>query len=171
MHYQRWRISDEGRRLTKRHVRGSESERFWAQVEKTDNCWNWTGALMGHGYGHFQRDDGRDVRVHRWAYAHLVGPIPDGLWVDHTCHNRRCVNPKHLRPITARGNCLNRIAANPRSKTGRRGVWLNKSGSFRAVARFEKGGPYRTLGVFQDIEEAAWLADRVQEELIEMECA
>jgi len=125
---------------------------------------------MGWGYGHFTADGGKDIRAHRWAYVHLAGPIPDGMMLDHKCHNRRGVNPDHLRPITSRGNNLNRERCSPRSKTGRRGVVQTPSGRYRAQARFVKYGKYLSLGVFDTIEEAAWVSERAQEELIEMEC-
>jgi hypothetical protein len=39
-------------------------------------------------------------------YEALVGPIPDGLFLDHTCRNRNCVNPQHLDPVTNKENIL-----------------------------------------------------------------
>jgi hypothetical protein len=44
------------------------------------------------------------IRAHRFAYELLVGPIPEGLVIDHLCRNRRCVNPAHLEPVTAEEN-------------------------------------------------------------------
>lgn len=94
----------------------TDLERFWAKVNKTDDCWLWTAAAQ-HGYGKFKAD-GRPVRVHRWAYKMFVGPIPAGLTIDHTCHtrdvatcvggddclHRRCVNPSHLEAVTQKVN-------------------------------------------------------------------
>jgi hypothetical protein len=76
-------------------------------VDKTQDCWNWTGAL-DNGYGRFQGGPrGSKVhRAHRLAYELLVGPIPEGLVLDHLCRNRRCVNPDHLEPVTNRINVL-----------------------------------------------------------------
>lgn len=101
----------------KRSPAGPETEtRFWAKVEKTETCWLWTGALAG-GYARFWWDD-KNRQGHRLAYELLVGPIPDGLDLDHLCHNstdcslvalcphRRCVNPAHLEPVTRRENLL-----------------------------------------------------------------
>jgi hypothetical protein len=87
-------------------------DRFWAKVDVRgpDDCWHWTGSRV-KGYGTFglgRRVDGT-VLAHRFAYEIAVGPIPDGMSVDHECHNgsgcragdaclhRRCVNPSHLR--------------------------------------------------------------------------
>lgn len=68
-------------------------------------CWVWTGAKGPLGYGRMGID-GKTVQVHRFAYEHLVGPIPEGLDVDHVCRNPSCVNAPggHLEPVTHREN-------------------------------------------------------------------
>jgi hypothetical protein len=81
--------------------------RFWKRVARTDACWLWTGATTGYGYGQFYLGLGqRRVRAHRFSYELLVGPIPDGLVLDHLCRVRLCVNPAHLEPVTQRENIL-----------------------------------------------------------------
>lgn len=82
----------------------SALERFEASYEVTANgCWQWTGSLVQKGYGAL-RDAGVNCRAHRWSYEHFVGPIPDGLTLDHLCRNRGCVNPEHLEPVTSLEN-------------------------------------------------------------------
>jgi hypothetical protein len=89
-------------------IRKSVEERFWAKVEKTDGCWLWTGAISGksgtasaaRGYGYFGVTSKKIVRAHRWAYETLVGPIPEGMELDHLCHITTCVNPNHLEAVT-----------------------------------------------------------------------
>lgn len=83
----------------------SEKEvmKFWSQVDAQGDCWEWTGALS-HGYGRFFCKTLREGRAHRVAWELLVGPIPEGLHIDHLCMNKRCVNPDHLEPVANRVN-------------------------------------------------------------------
>lgn len=87
----------------------SVAERFWPKVEKTDSCWPWRGSVDRKGYGRL-RVDGRTALAHRIGYELCVGPIPEGLTLDHLCRNRGCVNPAHLEPVTHRENCLRAVS-------------------------------------------------------------
>lgn len=66
-------------------------------------CWVWQGATRANGYGSVQYCGAPD-RAHRAYYRHFVGPIPDGLALDHLCFVTNCVNPSHLEPVTAAEN-------------------------------------------------------------------
>lgn len=83
-------------------------QRFMQKVDKTSaGCWEWTAARSSSGYGQFGPGGrGSQALAHRWAYEFFVGPIPDGLELDHLCRNRACVNPEHLEPVTHRVNAL-----------------------------------------------------------------
>jgi hypothetical protein len=69
----------------------------------TDGCWLWTGKRDRGGYGLVCRQQQWRL-AHRAVYEALIGPIPEGLELDHTCSNRSCVNPKHLEPVTRQEN-------------------------------------------------------------------
>jgi hypothetical protein len=90
----------------KRKSNGGWIARFWSRVDtRQDGCWMWTGAHSAAGYGYF-RLHGRMLRAHRVSYELAVGPIPDGLTLDHLCRNPSCVNPAHLEPVTMRENTM-----------------------------------------------------------------
>lgn len=79
-------------------------ERLMAKVERAVgplDCWEWTGFKNKLGYGRFYVDRANGIRqAHRVSYELHVGPIPDGLVIDHLCRNPGCVNPGHLEPVT-----------------------------------------------------------------------
>lgn len=93
-------------------TKDSAEDRFWAKVSVTGFCWLWTRAKNAYGYGVFQLvptykgKGGKQVKAHRHAYELLVGPIPDGMQLDHLCRVRSCVNPDHLQPVDNRTNAL-----------------------------------------------------------------
>lgn len=90
------------------HRKAPASELFEARIERTDSCWNWVGTIALNGYGTIKIGGRKGSRVyaHRLAYSMFVGPIPDGMDLDHLCRNRRCANPSHLEPVTRQTNVL-----------------------------------------------------------------
>ena len=85
----------------------TRDERFdekWSPEPNT-GCWLWEAGTNHDGYGQF-RSGGERVLAHRYAYVRWVGPIPDGLQLDHLCRVPPCVNPEHLEPVTCRENLL-----------------------------------------------------------------
>ena len=79
--------------------------RFWSKVDRSGDCWIWGAYVNNTGYG-IVKVDGRCEKAHRIAYQISVGPIPDGLTIDHLCRNKTCVNPAHMEPVTIRVNVL-----------------------------------------------------------------
>jgi len=76
------------------------AERFDTKVRKTEGCWYWTGAIGTGGYGRIGTGEGKRLeQAHRVAYELYVGPIPEGLHIDHLCRTRSCVRPDHLEPV------------------------------------------------------------------------
>lgn len=89
----------------RQQIRQGFEDKFWARVRPTGFCWEWTGQLDAHGYGTVKTPDARtQSKAHRVSYELMVGPIPEGLVIDHLCRNTVCVNPDHLEPVTTAEN-------------------------------------------------------------------
>lgn len=107
------------RGMCRRHYEGDAVRRLYERVDRRPaGCWLWTGTIAPNGYGYFAIK-GRSQQAHRVAYELLVGPIPDGLDLDHLCRVRACVNPDHLEPVT-------------RSENNRRGFEARKAEAIAA---------------------------------------
>jgi hypothetical protein len=89
-------------------------------VNALTGCWIYRGSIDDEGYGRFG-----SRMAHRHYYEQLVGPVPDGLVLDHLCARRNCVNPAHLEPVTPQENQARAVAyrqlASTRSTTCRKG--------------------------------------------------
>ncbi len=97
-------------------------------VDPVTGCWNWQRAIGSHGYGQISAD-GVQKLAHRYSYERTKGPIPKGLYICHSCDNRRCVNPDHLWPGTCKQNHQDAL----QKGRGRRGVNRGEDGG---MARF-----------------------------------
>lgn len=84
--------------------------------ERVGPCWPWRASRTSAGYGQF-RHNGRPQLAHRLAYETFVGPIPEGMTIDHLCRNRVCVNPFHMEIVTLAENSR-RGAVRERCKNG-----------------------------------------------------
>lgn len=89
-------------------------DRIYARIEVHPlGCWEWQGCVGDGGHGIVSlggREDGRG-KVHRVVYEHEVGPIPEGLVLDHLCMNPRCCNWAHVEPVTQAENARRMWAA------------------------------------------------------------
>jgi hypothetical protein len=113
-----------------------EERLFGRGVAGRGGCIIWTGGLSKGGYGKI-RAGGRHTTPHVASYELKVGPVPAGMQIDHTCHNRdtscqggttclhrRCFNPFHLEATTSHDNTL-RSANTPTGQNIRRSVCVN----------------------------------------------
>ena len=111
MHYRRWLIHGDPERPSRYEM--TREDFFWSHVNKAGPipdyapelgpCWVWTAKLTTSGYARLKAKS-EDGQAHRFAYELLVGPIPEGLQIDHLCRVRHCVNPSHLEPVTCQEN-------------------------------------------------------------------
>ena len=122
-------------------------------------CWIWTAYTGPDGYGRISVND-RPMLAHRASYTVHVGPIPEGLVVDHKCHTPACINPAHLRAITQKQNIENRSGLSSNNRSGYRGVsyWAARS-RWRAYV----GG--KSIGYFDTAREAGEAAAAARTEM------
>ena len=130
-------------------------EAFLARTEPLvwSSCVIWTGATSRGGYGQLW-SGGRIVPAHRYAYEREHGPVPDGMVIDHTCWERSCVNPEHLRLATrSQNNAYLSGARKGRKNSLPRGVYFDRRrGSYYAQVKIN--GRTINAGTFPTIERA-----------------
>lgn len=120
----RWRQSERSQPISNRDrsertmvmISAVSSESLWKRIKARcvwiDECFVWQGAPSRSGYGQIKVGGGsrKAVYVHRIAYEHVNGPVPDGFELDHVrdrgCRFRACCNVAHLEPVTHRVNTL-----------------------------------------------------------------
>jgi hypothetical protein len=80
--------------------------RVWPKIDATGDCWDWAGGHNPKGYARLAIEGPAGRMVHRNVWHVLVGPIPDGLTIDHRCRNRGCQNPDHMEVVPNGVNVL-----------------------------------------------------------------
>ena len=161
MHYDRW--SKHGDPLEQRRYFHSSPDEALSRMSAEDprtGCIVWAGPKTLHGYGRISFR-GETIYAHRHSWERVNGPIPDGMHIDHACHNKSCINPEHLRLATRVQNMRNL----PGPRTGRvhdlpRNVSLRGS---RYSVRLGMGGGKINGGTYATVAEAAEAAARLRD--------
>ena len=163
-HYYRLRKhGDPGIVSVVRHT-GAPAERFWAKVNKVDTgCWLWMAHKNAGGYGTF-RVNGKMVLAYRFSYELEHDPVPEGLFLDHRCGVRACVNPAHLRVVTRKQNGENLTVIQSNNTSGVRGVSWDKGMRMWRVSVGHNGKLYYG-GCYANIKDAEAAAINKRNEL------
>lgn len=91
---------------------------------RADGCWEWLGGTKSlvykdrkYSYGVYSvyGTPQSATGAHQYSYFIHKGPVPEGMEIDHLCHNKLCVNPAHLEAVTHRENCRRRRQSGPKS--------------------------------------------------------
>ena len=146
----------------KRDMPASPEESFAMNTRWSGDCLVWSSASQSQEYAQI-RVNGKRVGVHRYSWERTNGPIADGLFVDHICHNPSCVNVEHLRLASVSQNSSYRAGATEKNKSsGVRNVYKNRNGWRVALT---KDGKQHRFGTYSTIEEAAVVAEKARKEL------
>lgn len=101
-----------GRKLSEEKSLKNVIESFEEKVIKKEGCWGWKGHIGSHGYACLSSAYLKTSRAHRISYIIHKGKIPEGLLVLHSCHNKFCTNPNHLRVGTQKENVKDKYESN-----------------------------------------------------------
>lgn len=142
------------------------NEAFLARTRWDGDCLAWTGAKVGGGRGYGVLSvDGVMQYAHRFSWERTNGAIPEGIYIDHMCHNQSCVNVAHLRLATPQENAQNKRGPIPGSRSGLRGVyWNERSGKWQARATV--GGVVHFAGLYQTKELAGEAASELRSRIM-----
>lgn len=99
-------------------------------------CWLWQGPTNDKGYG-VTNYNKIHTKAHQLTYRLQIGPVPEGLELDHTCRVRKCCNPLHMEAITHAENV-------------KRGLLHTVSGNKPKPTSCPKGHPYEGYNLYFD---------------------
>ena len=157
MHHNRWLNHGDPEFVTYIKTETPE-ESFALRTEWQGDCLIWVGWTDKNGNGQVYVN-GKSQRAHRYAWERVNGPIPDGMYIVRKDHcDKACVNVDHLRCVTAAQN-----ASNKGSKSGIRNVHRVR-GKWRVQVK--KNGKRYSFGSYDDLDEAAEVAQAAREELL-----
>lgn len=117
---------------------------FWARVDKTGECWEWTLGLTVFGYAKLKINN-RTVLGHRISWEEANGPIPDGLCVCHKCDIPKCVRPDHLFLGTHEDNMADMVSKKRQARGLKQGSAKLSDDQARELIRMYKTGGYRQV--------------------------
>lgn len=119
------------------HNPSGRGDRPFYRVDKKTGCWIWLGSLSDDGYPASVRVRRKTYRAHILYYRLIIGDIPTGASLDHTCRNRKCVNPSHLEPVTHTENVRRGLATKLNIASVRKIRSLHKEGrgGYRTIAK------------------------------------
>lgn len=163
-HYQRWSVHGDPETILRRELGpfGSHEDAYNALTEWRGSCLIWVGPKLPNGYGKMSAKGVRKY-AHRYAWERVNGTIPEGLVVNHTCWNTRCVNVEHLEAVTVSENNSYMSGAQINNKTSKvRNVEKKRD---KWQVRVQKNGKRYNFGVYDTIEEAAAVAEQARKEV------
>lgn len=123
-------------------VQNVAQDRIRANIKvNAQGCWEWQLFIRRNGYGQMKYE-GKTVDAHRVSYRCFHGEIPEGMDVLHSCDNRRCANPDHLRLGTHKENMEDMVAKGRQKKSA-----FQKEHLMHALALRYVGFTYKQIGV------------------------
>lgn len=164
MHYRRWKKTGDPEYSTKSYYGyfSSHEEAFKAHTRWHGDCLIWEGTKLPKGYGTVSAL-GIKKYAHRYAWERVNGTVPEGLVVNHTCWNTRCVNVEHLEAATVSENNSYMSGAQINNKTSKvRNVEKKRD---KWQVRVQKNGKRYNFGVYDTIEEAAAVAEQARKDV------
>jgi hypothetical protein len=125
---------------------------FWQHVDKTGDCWVWTGATAHNGYG-VLGVGGKQLKAHRFSWTLTNGTISDGLFVCHRCDNPPCVRPDHLFLGTVQDNTADMVAKGRQNQGDKHWTRLEPARAAE-VARGNTGRAFGTANAMAKLNES-----------------